>query len=191
VLMFIVLMLGSLALAASGGDGGHHGGIPKMPMIWHAVNLGILLSLLTFLLRGPIRDALANRSASVKRDIDEANRLRKDAQHRMADLEQRLTGFEAELERMRTDAEADAVQEREVILTRAEADAVRIREGAERTIRDETDRARTALRREAAQLGISLARARLEAKIGPDDQARLTADFLSAVKSDGSEAHRG
>ncbi len=184
------LLLSTVALAAGGGEGAHHG-FPKMPIIWHAVNLGILLSILVFVLRNPIRDALANRSASVKRDIDEANRLRKEAQQRMADLEQRLVGFQSELEQMQREAEDDASQERATILARAEVDAVRIRESAQRAIQDETDRARTALRKEAAELGIQLARQQLESKINADDQDRLTDDFLSAVKDGGSEAQHG
>jgi len=180
--LLTLFLISSLAFAAGDGGGDHHS-FPKMEIIWHAVNLGILLSLLTFLLRGPIRDALANRSASVKKDIDESNRLRKEAQHRMEELDQRLSGFEAELGRMRTDAEADAAKEREAILARADTDAARVRESAERTIRDEIERARTSLRREAVELSIGLAREHLEARITSEDQERLTGDFLSLVKS--------
>jgi F-type H+-transporting ATPase subunit b len=188
--ILIIFVLSTVAFAAGGGDAVHHE-FPKMPIIWHAVNLGILLSGMIFLLRKPIMHALANRAATVKRDIDEANRLRRDAQHRMEDLELRLSGFEAELEQMQQAAETDAQKEREAILARAEVDAERIREAAQRSIRDETVRARASLRREAAQLGIALARERLQSSITSADQGRLNDDFLTAVKDSGQESHHG
>ena len=42
--LLTVFLFGSLAFA--GADGGDHDAFPKMEIIWHAVNLGILLSLL-------------------------------------------------------------------------------------------------------------------------------------------------
>ncbi len=68
-------------------------------------------------------------------------------------------------------------------MARAETDAASIRESAERTIRDETARARQSLRAEAANLAIQLAGEQIEKQITADDQKRLAADFLSAVKS--------
>jgi F0F1-type ATP synthase membrane subunit b/b' len=70
-------------------------------------------------------------------------------------------------------------------------DAERIREAAQRSIRDETVRARASLRREAAQLGIDLARERLQSSITSADQGRLNDDFLTAVKDSGQESHHG
>jgi F-type H+-transporting ATPase subunit b len=154
-------------------------------ILFHAINLAILFGVGTWLLRGKIRDALANRAGQIKRDIDESNKARKDARHRYEELEARLTGFERELQRMRAEAEEDAEKEKANILVQAGEDAERIQAAAERTIRDETARARASLRREAAQISIDLARERLEGAVDSDDQARLTQDFLSTVQSGG------
>jgi len=178
----MLIVLGSSNAIASGGDPVT---IPWDSLGLHALNLAILLGLMTWLLRGKIKDALANRAGSIKKKIDDSNTMRKDAKHRFEDLETRMTGFEKELEGMRSDAEIEADREKESILSQAEKDATRVQESAQRTIRDETDRARASLRREAAKLSIDLARERLKSEMNDEDQARLSADFLDTVKSDG------
>lgn len=184
--MTALLFLIPTAQAGGGGAGGDLNAIA-----YHALNLFMLIALLTFLLRGKIKDALANRAAGVKRDIDDSNQLRKDAQLRFAELEARLSGFEGELTKMREEAEVAAASERDSIMARAEEDAARISESAERTIRDETERARQALRREVAILSVDIARERLEKQVNADDQKRLAKDFVDTVKSDKSEVTNG
>jgi F-type H+-transporting ATPase subunit b len=158
------------------------GGVPLDAIGFHAFNLFVLVFLLTWLLRGKIRDALANRTARIKRNIDESNTLRKEAQQRFEELEGRLDGFEGRLDEMKADAERDAGAERETMLARAEEDAARVRESAERTIRDEANRARQVLRQEVAELSVGLARKQLQAEVTADDEKRLADDFIETVK---------
>lgn len=175
--MALFLMV-SEAYASGGGDP------PDLNAIaFHAINAFLLIALLTYLLREKIRDALANRAAGVKREIDESNQARKDAAQQLEELESRLDGFETELEKMKTDAVENAAKEHEAILARAEEDAARIAESAERSIRDETERARQALRREVAELSVDLARERLSAEVNTDDQNRLAGDFIDTVQN--------
>ena len=77
----------------------------------------------------------------------------------------------------------EADKEHNAILGRAEEDAARIAESAQRSIRDETDRARQALRREVAKLSVDLAREKLAAEVTPDDQQRLAGDFIDTVQN--------
>ncbi len=149
---------------------------------FHLLNFVFFVSLLTFLLRSKIKDALANRALRVKGDIDESNRLRKEAQQRFEDLESRLDGFETELETMKSEASAKADANHESIVARAEEDAVRIAESAQRSIRDETERARQALRSEVAELSVDLAREKLSKNVTADDQSRLAGDFINKVQ---------
>lgn len=150
---------------------------------FHAINFVLFVGLLTYLLRDKIRDALANRAARVKKEIDESNQARKDAAQQFEDLEARLDGFETELEKMKADAVVEADKEHNAILGRAEEDAARIAEAAQRSIRDETERARQALRREVAKLSVDLAREKLSSEVNADDQQRLAGDFIDTVQN--------
>ena len=163
---------------------------PDMNAIaYHAINFFLLISLLTFLLRNKIKAALANRATRVRDDIDKSNRLRKEAQQKFEELESRLEAFEVELTKMKENAEAEAQSEQQAILARAEEDAARIADSAQRSIRDETERARQALRREVAELSVDLAREKLSSSVTSDDQNRLAGDFIDTVKGKNGAAN--
>jgi F0F1-type ATP synthase membrane subunit b/b' len=147
-----------------------------------AINLFGLVAGLTYLLRNKIKDALANRALGVRKDIDSPNKARKDATLRFEELESRLAGFEDELSKMKSDAEAAAKTEHAAIIARAEDDAIRLAEAAKRSIVDETIRARQALRKEVALLSIDIARDKLKAALNADDELRLAGNFMSTVK---------
>ena len=108
-----------------------------------------------FLLRSKIRDALANRALRIKTSIDESNQRRKAAQQRFEELESRLEGFESELASMKADAVAKSEADHKMIVERASADAERIAEAAQRSIRDETERAARAAT-QVAELSVDL-----------------------------------
>jgi F-type H+-transporting ATPase subunit b len=184
--LFLFLALSAPA-QASGWDSFDDPEVQKM-LVFHVINLAIFFGALTFMLRGKIKDALANRAGQVKRDIDQSNKARKDATHRLEELEARLSSFEGELTQMREDAVADANKERATILAQAEVDADRVKEAAQRSIRDATVRAQASLQREAAKLSIELARERLSAEVNADDNQRLVGEFLSTVQ-DGEVAN--
>ena len=116
------MLLLLISEAYAGGDG-----LPPdlNAIAFHAINFLLFVGLLTYLLRDKLRDALANRAANVKREIDESNQSRKDAAQRFEELEARLDGFETELEKMKEDAVEDADKEHNSILARAEEDAGR------------------------------------------------------------------
>jgi F-type H+-transporting ATPase subunit b len=84
---------------------------------------------------------------------------------------------------MKIEVVDNVAKEYDSILARAEEDAARIAESAERSIRDETERARQALRREVAELSVDLAREKLSAEVNTDDQKRLAGDFIDTVQN--------
>ena len=164
----------------------HAEGIPWGKMAFHAFNLAILLGIIGWFARKPLRDAIADRSLAIKKDMDEINALRKQAQDRYAEIESRLQGYDRKLAEMKGDAEKEAAAEAREIAARAERDAQQIQQAAERTIRDETLRARHALRKDAVELAVKIAEEQLRHQITEADQRRLAADFLGTVKGNGN-----
>lgn len=180
----VLLLLPDLAFAAEGAAEAGHGeahGVPWTSLGLHAFNLVLLLGVIGFAAGKKIRDGMADRAAEVKREIDESNRLRKEARERFEELEWRLAGFEQRLAEMKAEAEAEAETERQAILERADRESARLKEAAERTIRSETAKARMALRRDAVSIALQLAEARIVAGIGPEDDARLANEFFSEI----------
>ena len=156
-------------------------------LAFHAINLLLLVGLLVWFVRAPLKDALNGRAYTIRKSLTDTARERDEAAHKFADLEARLGSFEQELERMRAAALTEARAEEERLVARAHEEAKRIGENAERNIRDEVTRARVALQHDAVDLAVQLAETTLRTSVNSDDQKRLARDFLASL----SEVGRG
>jgi F-type H+-transporting ATPase subunit b len=181
------LFLLAPAVALAAGDAhGEHAGIPWHGLFWHAVNLSVLVGVIVWFARRPVSDALRNRSANVRRDIETAQSERAAARAELEELEDKLADFELQVERLRKEMAEQAQHEREVILERAERESTAIQAAAERAIRDETQRARRELQTQAVRLAVQLAEGILSAQVTDDDQQALARKLLDAVEQDHS-----
>ncbi|HCH62786.1 MAG TPA: hypothetical protein DFR83_08280 [Deltaproteobacteria bacterium] len=185
-----LLLLPSVAIAAGGGsDVAHTLDDSLIPMAFHAANLALLLGGLGYVLRNPIKSALAARSSRIAHAIDGAGAAEAEAKARFEALSEKIDNFETVLADMRKEADHLAEADRAGLLGRAEREVASIKAGAERSIRDEQARASAALRAEAAKLAIGLAARQVADSINEDDHARLDGEFLKAL--DGGEASHG
>lgn len=181
----LFLFLPAVALAA----GDAHSGEVTVPWVglgWHAFNLAILLGAIFWFARRPVADALKNRSAKVRRDIEAAQSERAAARAELEELEEKLTDFELQVERLRKEMAEQAQHEREAILERAEREAKAVQTSAERAIRDETLRARRQLQADAVSLAVKLAQEILATQVGDADQQALAKQLLDTVEQDHS-----
>jgi F-type H+-transporting ATPase subunit b len=182
-----VLFLLVPAVALASGDA--HSGevtIPWAGLGWHLLNLAILLGAIFWFARRPVSDALKNRSAKVRRDIESAQGERAAARAELEELEEKLADFELQVERLRKEMAEQAQHEREVILERAEREARSVQLSAERAIRDEALRARRQLQADAVALAVQLAEGILAAQVGDADQQALARQLIDAVQADHS-----
>ena len=190
VLPFL-LALPSAALAsgeaAAEGEAFH---VPWASIGFHTLNLAILLVALFFLLRRPLSDALANRSALIRRSLQEARDAKEAAEALLEDLEERLAGFEFQVDGLKREMAQQAEEERLAIVERARHEAEAIRSAGERAIRDEVARARRGLQEEVVTLSVALARQLLERQVAEADQERLVGDLLARMQSDGDRGGR-
>lgn len=176
-----LVMLNGVAFAAGGG---HSESLEDVgsKIIFHAINLAILVGGLYWVANGMIRDALANRAANIAKEIQEATALRDEAQAKYDELMQKIENLSTLIQDMETEAERAASAEAAAIDARAERDVEMLQNTIERTIRDETQRARHALRQEAVTLAVEMAQATLQSQVNTEDQTRLTGEFLQVVK---------
>jgi len=182
----LVVLLGPLVAAAA--EGGH-GGDDAMTLFWQGVNLLLLIGVLVYLTREPIRTFFAERRDSVTRDIDAAASVLSEAESRLAEWQARADRLDAEVEQIKQAARQRAATESEHILTDAEAAAERIRNAARSAIDQEVARARMALRAEAGELATKLAADLLRAHVSEADQRKLVDEFVTRVE--GSAAANG
>lgn len=177
----LLLALPSVAFAET-----HSEGIPLKEIGLHAFNFLLLIGLLVYLLRTPVRDFLNTRSAQVRKELEDADKQRSDAEARYKAIQSKLAHFEEELTSMKADGVADAEREAQQTAERAVRDAAHLKETAERAIREETAMARNTLRRDAVDLAVKLAEESLRSQLGPADQQQLAQEFLASIPKEGT-----
>jgi F-type H+-transporting ATPase subunit b len=176
-------LLGCLLLPATAQASGGETG--PLDMIWRIGNLALLFVVLFLLARKPIQGFFAARRDGIQGQVQEAAKLRKEAEELHARWQRQLVDLDAELERIRASASERAETERERILADAEAGAERIRNDARSAVDQELRRARKELREEAADLAIQLAGEMLRGQVNDADRDRLVDEFISKVDQPG------
>lgn len=151
-------------------------------LIFHAINLSILLGLIGYAIRRPVGDFFRDRARQIRGELTDSARQRDEANQRHQELLARLKKIEGEVDEMSNQARQAAAHEEESLNERAEREAARIGELAQRSIRDETTRARNVLRKEAVELAVKLAEDTLRSNVASEDQRTLATDFLESLQ---------
>lgn len=157
---------------------------PLAKVGFHAINLLLFVGVLFWFGRRPITDALANRALGIRKELEDSHKVFDDAKARNDELGARLDKIEAEIAGMRTEAEQEAERQEQKLVERAHNEAGRIAEAAQRSIRDEVQRARFALKRDAVALAVELAESTLKEKMTADHHQQLAREFLDSLKED-------
>jgi F-type H+-transporting ATPase subunit b len=158
-----------------------HGEEEKMspPFILMLVNFGILLIILAKF-GGPVAKKTAEeRSDQIKTALEEAGKLRSEAQAKLTEYEGKLKDADQQITKLVDDLRADAAAEKERIVANAEAQAKAMQKDAEQRINAEIETARAALAREVARAATAAAEQLLRSKATPADHAKLVDSFLT------------
>ena len=160
-------------------------------LVYPALNLLLLLVVLTAVFRKPFRGYFADRRVRIQGEIEAAARLRKEAEDRYASWQKRMSELDAELERIHSTARQRAELERDRIVEAARAAATRIRHDAGVAVEHELRRAREQLREDAANLAVELAGDLLREQLDDADRKRLLDEFIDTIQGSGPENGNG
>lgn len=178
----VVLASAATALAASG-SAEHAGGSPLMGIFWQVLNFAILVTLLTVFARKPIAKFLADRREMIRKGIDGATEAKALAERALGEINERLSLKDAEIEKIINAARASGEKEREAVRDEGQRLSEKIREQARANIQFELEQARVALRAEAAELALELARKKIGETLGPEEQRLLVEEALNKMES--------
>jgi F-type H+-transporting ATPase subunit b len=150
-------------------------------MIWTLVVFGISVYILARFVYPRITDALDNRAHAIEQSIDDAAKLREEAEKILADYRARLAEARGQADEIITRAQKAAeVHERDS----RDAAAVKREEMLEQTRRDidaETRKAIQEIRREVADLTVMATEKVTRRVLTAEDQRRLVQDALSEL----------
>ena len=166
-------------------EGGHDQSIGGMilGMGWPVANFIIFVGVIYYFGNGPLKEYLATRSATIRKDLVEAAELRAAANAQLATIEQKLQALPGELTALRARGADDIVSEEKRIAAAAEADRERLLEQTRREIDLQVRLARKDILEHAADLSVQLATERIKKETTPADQERLVDNYLTQVKN--------
>ena len=166
-------------------------GAPLGTVLWHAFNLSLLIGIIVYFARTPIREMMASRRSQIESELADARTQLERAESQLSEWQERMNALDTELEGIRSAVRAQAEGERDRILADAEASAERIRANAVAAVDQETRRARDVLRVESAELAIERAGQILEERITAEDRDRLFGEFLEHLEHAPAESGNG
>jgi len=153
------------------------------PFLASVLNFALLGFILYRFGKKPLAEALVKRKAAIMGDIVTASRLKKEAEARLKEYEDKFENLEETMEQLRAEYAAQAELEKQHILTEAEERRARMRRDAEFRIEQELKAARAELLQQAVEEAVAAAEALVKQRVGQTDQERLADDYLKTVSS--------
>lgn len=145
-------------------------GISARAEYWVLYSIDFLIVALAigWLWKKNIPGAFRERSASIRKTMDEAQAASVDANRRLGEIEGRLAKLDQEIAQMRASAEAEAAAEEQRIRVAAEEDSRKIIAAAQAEIESSGRLAQRELKAYAAELAVTLAEQKIQIDANTD-----------------------
>ena len=176
----LAFVLVNMSTAWAGGGEQKEGWDAWKLVVYHAVNLSILLFVLYKLAGKNVVSALEIVPESERRH-QEAARLHEEASSMLEQYKSQLAGFEAEASALLEDYRTMGENERQRIIDEAKVEAERIVTEAKRVADNEATRAREALEGEIVDRAIAEAEAVIRKQLTDADHGRLVNDYFGQL----------
>ncbi|MGH7270227.1 MAG: hypothetical protein ACREJ3_07320 [Polyangiaceae bacterium] len=149
------------------------------PFIAMLINFAILAAGYTLLGKKPIAAALKARRDSITKDIEDAQRMRHEAEERAKLYQGKLEKLEEEMRIARESLVHAGEADHDRVVKEAEAKAERMRKDAQFLVEQELKQIRADLWRESVDAAVRAAEDLLKARVTPSDHERLAEDYLA------------
>jgi F-type H+-transporting ATPase subunit b len=153
------------------------------PFLANVLNAGLLFWILVAASKKPVAEALKNRKERLIGAMEEAGRMKAEAQATLTQYEERLKHLDEEIGRIRREMHEAAEIEQKRVLTEAKERRARMERDAALLVEQERKGARETLIRETVSGALKSAEDLLKSHVGQADKDRLTRDFLATVRS--------
>ena len=151
-------------------------------LVVQVVNFLVLLLILWKLLYRPLVAKMEERTAAIKRSLDEAERARAEARRELEENMAKLRQAYAEAQAIREAARKEAADEQRKLVEAARAEAHRLVEGARVQLEADVRRARDELRREVGDLATAVAEKLIRKSLRDEDHRRIVAEAVRALE---------
>lgn len=161
-LVFVVTALISTAALAAGG--GHGEGVPLKEVGVQALNLGILLAVMIYFMRAPIKEMFLNRQADFKAQAEKTAAALKEAELALADIKNKMNTLESTEQSSYDTAKVEAEKLKNKIIEESQYQATKMKQDVEQVAAAELYKAKSEIRSSMIDTAISSTKAALTAQ---------------------------
>ena len=177
ILFAALLLVSPVGVWAAEGEGGWG----WMTTAGRWFNLLLVVGALVYALRKPLPAYFKQRRKSIQQEIEEARRLRDEADAKLLEVASRIKDLDSELDVMRQQARKNAQSERQRLLEEARRDGEKIIAAAQREVGNLRRHAREELKEYASQLALGMAEEQIRQSINEEDEGRIVDRFFSQL----------
>ncbi|MDH3972867.1 MAG: F0F1 ATP synthase subunit B [Deltaproteobacteria bacterium] len=174
----VLFFVPSFALASSDA---HGGGNQLIDLGWRVLNFLIFAAILYFAAAKPIRNFLNGRIEGIKKELNDAEKGKEDAEKKLNDYMGRLAGLEGEIQEIQDTLIKEGEVERERIIEAAHEAAEKIKQQAAFSANQEMKKAVASIREEVAHAAVALAEKMLVKDLKKEDQKKLVSEYLQGL----------
>ncbi len=178
-LFFVVYIIYSGT--AFGAEGAAHGGLWE-EYRWKVLNFAILVAVLVYFAKKPLKEFLRKRTEIIEKTLKEAKEARDLAEKALAEVEERLKLKDKEIEEILSRTRLSAEKEQALLVQQGEQMKEKILEQAKSNIEHELRLAREAIKAEAVDVAMELAEKKLKDKLTREEQVRLIEESLKRME---------
>lgn len=182
----VLVLIGYSAVAlASGGEHAAVEGHTEIP--WHSImvqaaNLGGLVLLLGFILRKTISAFFTERRQVYLDLVQKADAAKLEAEQNRREIASKIENLSKTTEQSLRQANAEATELRNRILSEAKELAEKLKKDTERSVEVELEKAKFELRKSMLEMAVDAARKTLQEKVGGAEQKRLQDEFVDKIQ---------
>jgi F-type H+-transporting ATPase subunit b len=159
------------------------GGESAWSIILKFFNFFVLVGLLIYFVGKPLKAYLAKLHNTVKTQLEETEKVLKDAQELRDQYQARLDKLDGEIEVFKKQTMQEAEAEKKKIIEEAQAFAERIREQARLTAEQENKDMARRIKEEISRLTMQKAEQLITEKITQSDHDKLVEEFIVKLRS--------
>jgi F0F1-type ATP synthase membrane subunit b/b' len=159
-------------------------------LLYKFINLALLVGALAYVLRKPLADFFAQRSASIRKGLEEGRKALEASQAQLKAVEEKLQHLEEEIAEFKASAAREMEAERQRWKLAEAEEAEKILQAARARTEVAVRAAKLELKSYAAEEAVKLAEEIIRRRLDEAGRKKLVSDFLAEVKSQESRAEK-
>lgn len=151
-------------------------------VIKYAINLGLLIALIIYLIRKPFLAFLKNRKERLRSEVDRAAAAAEQAKMTLEEYSAKLDAVASEIAALQENIRRQGENERDELVSAAEKSSEMIKKEVEDTIRLETTKAVSEIQSEVVDSALALAEKMIKERVDADFTTDSVDDFVKMIE---------